>query len=39
MHDYPALPPEAAYKWPLKSEGQRVGRAELLALPLPDSFK
>lgn len=28
VHDYPALPPEAAYKWPLKREGQGVGRAE-----------
>lgn len=28
VHDYPALPPEAAYKWPLKRGGQGVGRAE-----------
>lgn len=28
VHDYPALPPEAAYKWPLKRGGQEVGRAE-----------
>lgn len=28
VHDYAALPPEAAYKWPLKRGGQGVGRAE-----------
>lgn len=28
VHDYPTLPPEAAYKWPLKRGGQGVGRAE-----------
>lgn len=28
VHDYPTLPPEAAYKWPLKRGGQGGGCAE-----------